>query len=120
MSGSNPETSWRYPGWRVAAASATGVFASFASLLVFTFGVFLKPIAAEFGWSREQVSLAFAFAALMIAVCSPAIGALVDRYGPRRVILPCVAVFGSALAALSLLPAHIAALYGAFLVLGAV
>src|SRR3954447_5768795 len=103
------EANWRYTGWRVAAASAGGVFASFGSLLVFTFGVFLKPIATEFGWSREAVSFAFACAALSVAACSPAIGTLVDRFGPRRVILPCVAVFGCAVAALALLPPRIAA-----------
>src|SRR5450755_2500176 len=82
MSGSNTEESWRYPGWRVAAASAAGVFVSFSSLLVFTFGIFLKPVAAEFAWSREAVSLAFGIAAISIAVCSPGIGMLLDRFGP--------------------------------------
>jgi hypothetical protein len=47
------ESSVRYPGWRVAGASAVGVFVSFASLLVYTFGIFLKPMADEFSWSRE-------------------------------------------------------------------
>ena len=47
------ETSPRYEGWRVVAASAAGVFVSFASLLVYTFGVFLKPLTVEFGWSRD-------------------------------------------------------------------
>ena len=34
------ETSLAYQGWQVAAASAVGVFVSFASLLVYTFGIF--------------------------------------------------------------------------------
>ena len=42
----------KHQGWRVAVASGVGVFVSFASLLVYTFGVFLKPLAEEFGWSR--------------------------------------------------------------------
>jgi MFS family permease len=116
----NSERNWRYPGWRVASASSVGVFASFASLLVFTFGVFLKPIAAEFGWSREAVSAAFAVAALGVAACSPVVGVLIDRFGARRVIAPCVAIFGLAFASLSILPARLAALYVTFAVLGAV
>ena len=36
-----------YEGWRVAIASAVGVFVSFASLFIYTFGIFLKPLAAE-------------------------------------------------------------------------
>jgi len=35
------ETSLRYAGWKVAFASSVGVFVSFASLLVYTFGVFV-------------------------------------------------------------------------------
>ena len=101
-------------------ASSVGVFASFGSLLVFTFGVFLKPIAAEFGWSREAVSGAFAFAALAVAVCSPLVGKLVDRFGARRVIAPCVAVFGVTFASLSILPPRLPALYATFVVLGIV
>src|SRR5262249_50835323 len=103
MSENSSEYSWRYPGWRVAAGSGVAVFVSFSSLLVFTFGVFLKPLAVEFGWSREAVSLAFAVAALGIAICSPLLGALLDRFGPRRIILPSLAVFGLAFASLSLL-----------------
>src|SRR6185295_8913214 len=63
-----------YEGWRVAAAAGAGVFVSFASLLVYTFGVFLKPLTETFGWSREGVSAAFGIAAMTVAVCSPAIG----------------------------------------------
>lgn len=120
MSGNNAESDWRYPGWRVAAASAVGVFVSFGSLLVFTFGVFLKPLAEEFHWSRESVSLAFGIAALSVALCSPFIGALLDRFGPRPVILPCLAVFGLVFASLSLLNGGLLVFYGTFLVLGIV
>ncbi len=120
MSGSSTEDSWRYPGWKVAAASAAGVFVSFSSLLVFTFGIFLKPVAEEFGWSREAVSLAFGVAALSVAACSPGLGWLLDRFGPKRVILPCMAVFGCTFASLSLLGPRIWQLYATFLVFGMV
>jgi MFS family permease len=120
MSASNTEESWRYPGWRVAAASAAGVFVSFSSLLVFTFGIFLKPVAAEFAWSREAVSLAFGIAAISIAVCSPGIGMLLDRFGPKRIILPCLTVFGLTFASLSLLGPRIWQLYATFLIFGIV
>src|SRR6187455_1631032 len=95
------ESDLRYPGWRVAGASSLGVFVGFASLFVYTFGIFLKPLAEEFHWSRQAVSSAFGVAAMSIAVCSPLLGAALDRFGPVRVIAPCVAVFGLAFAALS-------------------
>jgi predicted MFS family arabinose efflux permease len=109
-----------YEGWRVAGAAAAGVFVSFASLLVYTFGVFLKPLTAEFGWSREAVSAAFGIAAMTVAACSPGLGALFDRFGPRRIILPCLAVFGCAFASLSLLTPRLWHLYAAFVLLGIV
>lgn len=112
------EASPRYDGWRVAAASAVGVFVGFASLLVYTFGIFLKPLAEEFSWSREAVSAAFGIAAMTVAVCSPPLGYLLDRFPPRRIILPCVAVFGCAFASLSLLTPHLWHLYVVFFVLG--
>jgi len=114
------EDSFHYEGWRVAAASAVGVFVSFASLLVYTFGVFLKPLAQEFGWSREAVSAAFGFAAVMVALASPGLGYLVDRFGPQRIILPCLVVFGCAFASLSLLTPNVWHLYATFIVLGLV
>ena len=82
------ENSVRYPGWRVAAASSACVLVSFAALLVYTFPIFLKPVSAEFGWSREAVSFAFGIAALGVAACSPPLGWLLDRYPARRVIFP--------------------------------
>lgn len=114
------EDSPSYPGWRVTFASAAGVFVSFASLLVYTFGILLKPLAHEFSWSRQAVSVAFGFAAMSVAATSPLLGVLLDRYGPKRVILPCLTIFGLAFASLSLLTPHLWHLYAVFIVLGAV
>lgn len=114
------ENNIRYPGWRVAIASSGCVFVSFASILVYTFGIFLKPLTAEFHWSREAASAAFGIAALAVAACSPLIGYLLDHYPARRVILPCLAVFGGAFASLSLLTGYLWQLYAVFLVLGIV
>jgi predicted MFS family arabinose efflux permease len=114
------ENSFRYRGWRVLLASSACVFVSFASLLVYTFGVFLKPLAGEFHWSREAVSAAFGLAALSVAACSPFIGYLLDRFPARRIVLPCLAVFGCAFASLSLLTPHLWHLYAIFIVLGVV
>ncbi len=104
----------------MAAASAVCLLVGFASLLVYTFGVFLKPLAAEFAWSRQAVSAAFGVAALAVAACSPLLGALLDRYPIRRIILPCMFVFGCAFASLTLLTNHLWQLYATFTVLGIV
>jgi MFS family permease len=104
----------------VVLAAYFGTMVSFGSLLVFTFSVFVKPLGAAFGWSRESISGAFGVAAMSVAVCSPPLGHLLDRYGPRRVILPCMAIFGCAFASLGLLTPHLWHLYAVFLVMGAV
>ena len=109
-----------YPGWLVVLAAYFGVFVSFGSLLVFTFGIFVKPLSSEFGWTRESISAAFGFAAISVAVCSPVLGRLLDRYGPRRVILPAMTIFGLAFASLSLLTPGLIHLYAVFVVLGIV
>jgi MFS family permease len=104
----------------VVAAAFCGVMVSFGSLLVFTFGIFLKPLSVEFGWSRESISTAFGIAAMTVAVCSPPLGRLLDHYGARKVVLPCMLVFGLAFLSLSFLTASLTHLYGTFFLLGVV
>ena len=97
------ELSWRYPGWLVTFASALGAMVGFRFILIYSFSILLKPLSIAFGWPRETVAAAFACASFTLGICSPGLGFLLDRFGPRRVILPCAAVFGSAFASLALL-----------------
>jgi MFS family permease len=113
-----PTTSHRR--WPIVLAAVSGVFVSFGSLLIFTFGIFLSQWTKEFGWSRGDASLAFTVTALTVAVCSPAMGRLMDRRGARFVILPCMLVYGLAFASLGLLTGHLWQLYATFFVLGVV
>jgi MFS family permease len=89
-------------------------------VFIFTFGVFLKPLSGAFGWSREEISLGFAVAALTVAACSPFIGRLFDRYPARRILLPCVAVYGVGFGSLSLLTPHLGHFLGTLVILGVV
>ena len=104
----------------VLVTACCGVFVSFASILVYTFGVFLKPLAASFHWSRTEVSLAFTLAALTVAVCSPFIGRLLDRFPARRVVIPCTIIYGLAFASMAVLTPHLWHLYAVFILLGIV
>ncbi len=109
-----------YYGWRVVIAACLGVMAGFGSLFVYTFSVFVKPLAAEFGWSREAISSGFAIAAVTLGFVSPLLGRWIDRFGPRRIILICMTVYGCAIASLSLLHAGLAQFYVTCFVLGVV
>src|ERR1700751_6208188 len=90
-------------GWRVVLAACLGVMAGFGSLFVYTFSVFVKPLAAEFGWTREAISGGFAIAAVTLGIVSPVLGRWIDRAGPRRIILVCMTIYVCAFASLSLL-----------------
>jgi MFS family permease len=114
------ESQLAYPGWRVTIASFFGVMVGFGSILIYSFGIFLKPLQAQFGWPRETLGTAFACASFTLGLCSPPLGHLLDRYGPRRVILACVTVFGCALGSLAFLTPHRAHLFAVFVVIGAV
>jgi MFS family permease len=116
----NEEFRLSYPGWKVVLAGFFGVMVSFAAIVPYTFGLYLKPLASSFGWNREAISAAFSIAALTVAACSPALGMLLDRYGPRRIVLPCIVVFSAAFASLSFLTGHITHFYAVFLILGVV
>src|SRR5580693_9368403 len=109
-----------YYGWRVVLAACFGVMAGFGSLFVYTFSVFVKPLAAEFGWSREAISSGFAIAAVTLGFISPLLGRWIDRFGPRRIILVCMTIFGCAIASLSLLRSGLWQFYVTCFVLGIV
>lgn len=110
----------RYYGWRVVLAACFGVMAGFGSLFVYTFSVFVKPLAGEFGWSREAISRGFAIAAITLGLCSPLLGQWIDRIGPRRIILFSMTVFGCGVASLALLRSELWQFYLTCFVLGAV
>jgi MFS family permease len=63
-----------------------------------SYAVFLVAFIEEFGWTRAQSSIAYSVSQLISGVTSPLVGVLVDRLGPRRLVL-----FGGVLLALGLL-----------------
>jgi MFS family permease len=76
-----------------------------------TVGAYISPIEQEFGWLRSDVSFAFSLVAYMIVVVSPVQGMLVDRFGPRRVVLTSIPLFALSLAAIYFTPANIYMFY---------
>jgi MFS family permease len=109
-----------YYGWRVVLAACLGVMAGFGSLFVYTFSVFVKPLSSQFGWSRESISNGFAIAAVTLGLVSPLLGRWIDRFGPRRIILICMSVYGFAIASLALLRSGLWQFYVTCFVLGVV
>lgn len=58
-----------------------------ANGLYFTFSVFLVPLVEEFHWSRGLTAGALSLSTVLQGLLSPVAGILVDRFGPRRIIL---------------------------------
>src|SRR6202522_2956505 len=114
------ESSRHYIGWGVVAAAFTGVMVSFSPIVPYTFSLFLNPLHAAFGWRRETIGGTFALAAITVALVSPGIGVLLDRFPPRRIILPSIVIFALALASLSRLGPSIQRFYLTYFVLGLV
>ncbi|HET7607114.1 MAG TPA: MFS transporter [Gammaproteobacteria bacterium] len=72
---------------------------------------YITPIEQEFGWLRSDVSFAFSLVAYMIVAMSPLQGVLVDRFGPRRVVLTSIPLFALSLAAIYFTPANMYVYY---------
>ena len=52
-----------------------------------SFGVYIKPMEAEFGWGRGALSGVAAVSLLILGAVGPFVGRLADRWGPRRVVV---------------------------------
>lgn len=65
--------------------------------------VFIKPFEAEFGWSRPAIASAIGLNLFLMGVFSPISGWLLDRFGPRRVMLGALALLGVGVAATTIM-----------------
>jgi len=66
-----------------------GAFAAFtvSAGIMHSYAVFLLAFIEEFRWSRAETSIAFSVSQLVAGGSSPLVGALVDRLGPRRLLV---------------------------------
>ena len=82
-----------------------------ASGLYFSFPIFFVALVEEFGWSRGATALAFSISSIVQGVISPVVGMLVDRLGPRRVMLGGAFLLGAGVHALEPRSASLWSLY---------
>lgn len=90
---------WRR-NWTLVLACAVGL--SFSVLLNNCFGLFIEPISRDFGWGRAQVSAGLTLGALFSVLFSPLVGAMVDKWGARRIALPGLVLLAISIASFSL------------------
>ena len=72
-----------------------------------SFGVFLKPIVEEFGWSRAQAALGYSLSVFAQGILAIGMGWLTDKLGPRLVAM----VLGSFLGVCYILMSGVTALW---------
>jgi len=104
-------------GWLVVFVSALGLSLG-APLTVFSFSVFFKSLAGDFHASRAAVSFSFSLFNFVGALWLPGTGALIDRFGARRVILVSTLLFGLVLCSAWWVGGSLWQLYLFFSVLG--
>jgi len=78
--------------WVVLAATTVVMLASSGVRAVF--GVFIKPMEAEFGWDRTALSTVAALSFVFNGASGPFVGRLADRWGPRGVLAGAGALLG--------------------------
>src|SRR5256712_6461883 len=86
-----------------------------------TFGVYIKPMEAEFGWGRGALSGAAAVSLVLLGAAGPLVGRLADRYGPRRIVTVSLLLLGAGAVGAAFVQSlwHVYVTIGLFLALGA-
>lgn len=87
-------------GWWIAFAGAANN-ALLLGVTVFGFGVFIKPIRDELGWSLTALTIGFAIRSFQTGLLAPVVGILLERIGPRRMGVIGVVVASSGLVLMS-------------------
>lgn len=105
-----------FHGWYVVATCWVVNFVVFG-ISVNTFTVYVKPIQADMGWSRGEISLGISLAAIAMGLGAPFIGKLIDRIGARLAMAAGAGIIGLCTILLSLAQS-LPYLYGVFIVSG--
>ena len=87
-------------GWWVVFASGGIIFLT-GGTFFYGFGTLITPMTKEFGWSRAAIAGAFSLRTELGGVGAPVAGYLVDRMGPRRLVLVGVFLVGTGFILLS-------------------
>ena len=83
-------------GWIIVALGLLGM-AAWTGIRT-TFAVFYAALLDEFGWSRGAAAGVQSVSYIIYLVLAPLTGGLIDRFGPRRVIVPGIVIMCGGLA----------------------
>ena len=100
-----------YFGWLILVAGTLGIVMMGPSQ-TFTVGLFTDSFVNDLGISRSNLSLIYGVATLGASFLVPVTGRMVDRYGPRRMIVIVSVIFGLACMGMSLAGGTLGVLLG--------
>jgi MFS family permease len=89
--------------WLVVIASLLGLLVGSGPILIFSSGVFLRPVTAELGITRGDLTAGVLLATFFTALACPIVGWLLDRYGARRVMMPGIILYALVVACFGLM-----------------
>jgi sugar phosphate permease len=102
-------------GWRISFAGAAIQFLH-SALLVQAFGAYVAVLSEEKGWSKTALAAGAALQSIEGALLGPALGWLVDRFGPRAMVHAGVVLLAVGFFAFSMLQS-LPDFYGAIVVI---
>jgi MFS family permease len=93
---------WNRASTGAVVAGAIGSALGAGPVIFYVLPLLMGPITGEFGWGRGGFSVVMAIASTLVALTSPLLGRLTDRWGARAIMLPGIIFFGLANYGLSL------------------
>src|SRR6478736_10322902 len=88
--------------WWIVFGATLSMLVAQGPVILYTLGLFIKPLNQEFGWDRASISAAGGVAAIFSAITIPFVGSLTDPWGVRTVLRPVVIFCASSVALIAL------------------
>ncbi len=95
-----PKRPRMYYGWVIVWITIASAIASGVNVNP-TIGVFVKPLEAEFGWSRSLIAGAVAIGTMLGGLVALIVGPIIDKFGARWVLFIAFLLMGGLLIAMS-------------------
>src|SRR5947209_20424190 len=88
--------------WWIVFGATLSMLVAQGPVILYTLGLFIKPLNQEFGWDRASISAAGGVAAILSAITIPFVGSMMNRWSVRTVLLPIVVLCTSRVAIIAL------------------
>ena len=91
--------------WWIVFGATLSMLVAQGPVILYTLGLFIKPLNQDFGWDRASISAAGGLAAISSAIVIPFVGWLIDTMrASRTTLLPIVVLSASSIALIALTP----------------